>query len=321
MAEINPLYPIKELTQAQYDALGVKDANTLYAIPFDGVPPSHQIPASGSTLPCILITQADYDELGTYDGNTLYCIGHPEPVYDETKIAVVLLDENDDPTEDVTYFYRTDHGGAVAFMEQNPNNRYWVRVGNEITTVGSLEVVPPYSHNGGIKNLVKFTIEGSIDEIWNSSMAQYGAFANCTNLKYVDLGKTIENIPSYAFVGCTSLKTVKIPETCTIIRSNAFSECTSLTSFSCPQITSIQTSAFENSGLLDIELENVQTIYMRAFRNTPMTTINLPSSLTSIQGNIFTNCTALTLITIDKPEGSISGAPWGAPNATVVWTG
>lgn len=321
MAQINPLYPITELTQEQYNALGVKDANTLYAIPLDGVSPSHQSPAPGSTLPCILITQADYDALGTYDGSTLYCIGHPEPSYDETKIAVVLLDENDDPTEDVTYFYRTDHGGAVAFMEQNPNNRYWVRVGNEITTAGDLQIVPPYSHNGGIKNLVKFTIEGSIDEIWNGSTSNSGTFGNCTSLKYVDLGKSMVYVPQYAFYGCTALTTVKSPETVLTIRQNAFSGCTSLTSFSCPQVTSIQNSAFENSGLLDIELENVQTIYMRAFRNTPMTTIDFPSSLTSIQGNIFTNCTNLTTITINKTQGSISGAPWGAPNATVVWTG
>lgn len=38
MMKINPYYPIVELTQEQYDALNVKDANTLYAIPYGGSP-------------------------------------------------------------------------------------------------------------------------------------------------------------------------------------------------------------------------------------------------------------------------------------------
>ena len=31
------------------------------------------------------------------------------------------------------------------------------------------------------------------------------------------------------------------------------------------------------------------------------------------------DCTSLTSITINKPEGSIKGAPWGATNATIQW--
>lgn len=49
--------------------------------------------------------------------------------------------------------------------------------------------------------------------------------------------------------------------------------------------------------------------------------ITIPSSVISIGNNAFQYCTNLSTITINKAEGSISGAPWGAPNATVVWTG
>ena len=66
----------------------------------------------------------------------------------------------------------------------------------------------------------------------------------------------------------------------------------------------------------------VTSISTYAFSScTSLKSITIPSSITSIANDAFTNCTSLTSITINKPEGSISGAPWGAPNATVQWTG
>lgn len=51
--------------------------------------------------------------------------------------------------------------------------------------------------------------------------------------------------------------------------------------------------------------------------------IVIPSSVTEISNYAFNNdyyhCLELETITINKPENSISGAPWGATNATVVW--
>ena len=49
--------------------------------------------------------------------------------------------------------------------------------------------------------------------------------------------------------------------------------------------------------------------------------ITIPTSVTSIYTFAFNGCTSLTSITINKPTNSISGAPWGATNATVTWTG
>jgi hypothetical protein len=50
--------------------------------------------------------------------------------------------------------------------------------------------------------------------------------------------------------------------------------------------------------------------------------ITIPSTLTSISTAMFTNCTLLEKITLNKPEGSIEGAPWGAPaSCQVVWAG
>ena len=47
----------------------------------------------------------------------------------------------------------------------------------------------------------------------------------------------------------------------------------------------------------------------------------IPSSMSTINSNAFVGSVNLEKITINKAEGSISGAPWGAPNAQVIWTG
>ena len=95
---------------------------------------------------------------------------------------------------------------------------------------------------------------------------------------------------------------VVIPDGIATIGNNAFTNCIGLTSIDIPSsVTSINNSAFTNC--------------------TGLTSIDIPSSVTSIGGSAFYGCSNLTAITINKAEGSIAGAPWGATNATVVWTG
>ena len=67
-------------------------------------------------------------------------------------------------------------------------------------------------------------------------------------------------------------------------------------------------------------MEGIEEIPSNAFEGcTSLTDITIPSNITSIGSNAFSSCTNLTQITINKAQDSISGAPWGAPNATVTW--
>lgn len=50
-------------------------------------------------------------------------------------------------------------------------------------------------------------------------------------------------------------------------------------------------------------------------------TVEIPSSVTTIGAHAFDGCTDITSIVVHKASGSITGAPWGATNATVTWTG
>ena len=113
---------------------------------------------------------------------------------------------------------------------------------------------------------------------------------------------SVTSIGNYAFWECTSLTSITIPNGVTSIGNYAFLGCTNLTSITISDsVTSIGEYAFKDC--------------------TSLTSITIPNSVTSIGNWAFDECTSLTDITVNKPQGSISGAPWGAPNATVTWTG
>ena len=53
-----------------------------------------------------------------------------------------------------------------------------------------------------------------------------------------------------------------------------------------------------------------------------MKEISIPSTFTGIPAESFSSCTKLEKITINKAEGSITGAPWGAPaSCQIIWAG
>ena len=337
MAQINPLYPITELTQEQYDALGVKDANTLYAIPFDGVPPSHQRPAPGSTLPCILITQADYDELGTYDGNTLYCIH----AYDETKIAVVMLDGNGNPTDHIAYF-DTIRSAQSYLYSADSSNRYLLYIGENagITELAQNALV-------GTTTLRKVRIPDSVISIGSA------AFQECSNLETINGMNEISSIGDNAFNRCLNLKSINLPDALITLGHNAF-QYSGLESIIIPDsVTSelyqvclgcaglksatigasaskIYTNAFKDCTNLTSVLikDGVTEISNNSFYNcSSLTEIHIPNSVTKMD-TIFAECTNLSQIIVDAKWGDVTPTYWyppttiycwGAPNAQVIW--
>lgn len=112
---------------------------------------------------------------------------------------------------------------------------------------------------------------------------------------------TLQYIGNYALTDCKKLKTVIMPNVA-LLYGNAFENCIMLDDVVIASgTTQLRTAVFKGC----LTLTNVQ----------------IPASVTTIQANTFRDCVALKTITINKAQDSISGAPWGAPNATVVWTG
>lgn len=229
-----------------------------------------------------------------------------EPVYDETKISVILLDASGKRTDSVQEFVRFDEANQYLRSHMNENfdmivGSGWVRDSDSAHAIDTMDYFFM-----DIQNLINFDLKGNIGNIGRS------AFANCRNLKTVHLSDSTHTIGLTAFGGCTSLEQANIPAVKSW-GSNCFSGCFSLTN-------------------IDIQ-EGVPYIPAGAFNGCmALPSIEIPSSVTEIFDTnedssryyAFNGCIALKTIIIHKPKGSITGEPWGCPNPTgdlkIVWT-
>lgn len=83
-------------------------------------------------------------------------------------------------------------------------------------------------------------------------------FAGNTDIKSVEFGKYVTEIPDNAFKGCTSLKSVEIPSV-EKIGKNAFSGCTALNEYKVSKnITSLGNRAFDGVGKVIVNAVNAQ---------------------------------------------------------------
>lgn len=114
----------------------------------------------------------------------------------------------------------------------------------------------------------------------------------------------ISNVKSIEYVNVTSglvdrtLTNYNIPSGVKTIGKYAFADCLSLASVTIPNsVTSIEIGAFNGCSSL--------------------TSVIIPSSVTTIGVNAFYDCSNLTDIYCGFAKGAVSGAPWGASNATI----
>lgn len=163
-------------------------------------------------------------------------------------------------------------------------------------------------------DLEKITLPNSITSIGKYAFS-YSALKNIT------IPDGVTSIGDYAFQYC-DFTSVIIPNNVESIGQGAFYGCNAIKNLTIGnKVTSINTEAFkECDNLIDVIIPNsVQTLSLYVFRSCDsLTSVRIGNGITSINKS-FQSCNALTDIYIDKPEGSISGAPWGATSATVHW--
>lgn len=154
---------------------------------------------------------------------------------------------------------------------------------------------------------IKVVVHSGITEICNNAFDTIGNFASGAGTTF-QFGENVETIGEYAFSGARYCKFIGIPSSVKQIGLRAFQQSQTLTGkysddLRFPNIVSLGKEAFASFGFAG---ENVY----------------LGPNVKSIESDAlaFAGGPAFTL-TIDKPEDSISGAPWGATNATIVWTG
>lgn len=131
-----------------------------------------------------------------------------------------------------------------------------------------------YSGIVSIPNSVSLP-EGNIDVDGIGSCA----FLNCRNLTNVSLNTNIKIIHDRAFMTCTSLDNISIPSSVETIEYYAFVNCTSLRSI--------------------ILREGLKTIGSQAMAGIALTSIMLPASLESINGNSLSCNTSMKTIRIN----------------------
>ena len=125
----------------------------------------------------------------------------------------------------------------------------------------------------------------------------FGEYELLTNLVIPD---GIINIGSFYFSNNSSLINATIGNSVIKLNFNAMSGC---------------------KNLINVTIgDSVNTIDKYAFSSCPkLMSVRIGNGITSIDGSAFNLCTSLTDIYIDKPEGSVPNAPWGATNATIHW--
>lgn len=136
------------------------------------------------------------------------------------------------------------------------------------------------------------------------------AFRGCSNLRSVQLPKTIETIGQSAFISCTSLTSIDLPEGIISIGISAFNGCAALKEVKeFGMLTTVPESCFRGCSLLDtIDLSNVVIIGNGAFQNSGFAgPLNVPN-LTSLGQNAFYSSKITSVISL----GSVTEIPSGA---------
>ena len=188
-----------------------------------------------------------------------------------------------------------------------------ITIPSNVTAIGS-------SAFSGCIGLTNVTLPNSLTSI------EGRLFSGCTGLTSVTIPNSVTSIESYAFQNCTSLTNITIPNSVTSIGSYAFGDCTSLIDITIPNsVTSIEKDVFVGTPLYDnqpngliyignvlfgykgdmSEVTNLEVkdgtiiICNNAFYNCiNLTSITIPSSVTTIGSAAFEWCSGLTSITI-----------------------
>ncbi|NDW19016.1 T9SS C-terminal target domain-containing protein [Dysgonomonas sp. 216] len=186
----------------------------------------------------------------------------------------------------------------------------------------------PYPWGKFVQSITQVVIEEGVTRI------SVYAFYICGNLTSVSISESVSYIGQYAFGGCQSLTSITIPKGITTIDANTFSNCARLATIEVPEgIKSISPYAFagtawwnnQQDGYVYIQKilyaykgetpqatspdikEGTMRIENDVFSNwTNLTSVTIPSSVTSIGGYAFSGCTNLKTVTIEDGSEALS---------------
>jgi len=210
----------------------------------------------------------------------------------------------------------------------------------ECTSLASVEIPDTVTSIEGVAfshtPLTSVTIPAGVTRI------NMDTFEYCTSLTSVTILGSVTNIDSYAFQGCSSLTNVTIPDTVTEIGNHAFDR-SGLTSVTIPAgVTKIGEGAFAETALTEFQVDggntafalidgvlfnkdkttliaypsrkgstytvpnSVTSIKNYAFTGSGLTSVNIPTNVTSIGECAFQSCKSLTSVDIPNTVTTIN---------------
>ena len=161
---------------------------------------------------------------------------------------------------------------------------------------------------------------------FSGGSSYYGAFSNCTALTSIEIPASVETIEATAFKGCSKLATVTFEEGSQLktiaggyysdskfnYYYGVFSDCP-ITFIEIPaSVETIEAAAFKGCSKLatvtfekDSQLKTIgggysYSNYYGAFSDCPITSIEIPASVTTIGTSAFANCSSLATVTFEK---------------------
>lgn len=169
--------------------------------------------------------------------------------------------------------------------------------------------IPQYFYDTVLSRIESLTVTIP-DSVKSIEKYAFGNVGNMYAGRYTTFkfNRTVEEIGIYAFNGSRYCTYENIPESIKSIGDRAFkSGCTATSPYSA-----------------DLIFPNLEVISVDAFQDFNFSGANvyIGNKITAIGVRAFSfqNSPTFTL-TIDRAEDAISGAPWGATNATIIWTG
>ena len=128
-------------------------------------------------------------------------------------------------------------------------------------------------------------------------------------------GKVVSGIGADAFRANKTVTEVVLPNSVTYIGISAFREASNLTKINLGKVTNIESNAFRQTKLLSADLSSLVKLKEYAFASTRLTSITIPSTITSIPRSAFSSCTTLYSVSLASSVKSIGDNAFNGCNS------